>query len=405
LRPLEGRRFWFVGIGGAGMSALALVAHEWGAEVGGSDRARSSYVERLEAVGISVAIGHDAANVPDDAEVIVSSAIATDNPEVEVSRARVKRRAELLAELVELRPSIVVAGAHGKTTTAAMIAFVLQRLQLDPTFLIGGEIAQLGGNAGAGEGWLVAEGDESDRSLELLHPRVAVLTNVELDHHTTFASEAEVRELFERWLVRAPEAVRGDELEPVAFELGVPGEHNRRNAATALAALELAGASRVDAERVLPEFTGAVRRFELRGERRGVRVYDDYGHHPREVAVTLEAARASAGDGRVLVVFQPHLYSRTRYLAHELARSLAAADAVAVTSVYAAREEPVAGVEGSLVVEALATERPGMAVAWTPELDDAVRFLARRARPGDLVLTIGAGDVARAGPLLLEELA
>jgi UDP-N-acetylmuramate--alanine ligase len=156
---------------------------------------------------------------------------------------------------------------------------------------------------------------------------------------------------------------------------------------------------------VLSECAGAGRRFELRGEQGGVRVYDDYGHHPREVAVTLAAARASAGDGRVLVVFQPHLYSRTRHLAQELARSLAAADAVAVTSVYAAREEPVAGVEGSLVVEALASERPGMAVAWTPELGDAVRFLARRARPGDLVLTIGAGDVERAGPLLLEELA
>jgi UDP-N-acetylmuramate--alanine ligase len=403
LRPLEGRRLWFVGIGGAGMSALALVAHEWGAAVGGSDRARSSYVERLETAGIPVAIGHDAGNVPADAEVIVSSAIAADNPEV--SRARVKKRAELLAELVELRPSIVVAGAHGKTTTAGMIAFVLQRLELDPTFLIGGEIAQLGGNAGAGEGWLVAEGDESDRSLQLLHPRVAVLTNVELDHHATFASEAEVRELFERWLEHAPEAVRGDELEPVTFELAVPGEHNRRNAATALAALELTGVSRADAEQMLPEFTGAGRRFELRGERSGVRVYDDYGHHPREVAATLDAARASAGDGRVLVVFQPHLYSRTRHLAHELAKSLAAADAVAVTSVYAAREEPLAGVEGSLVVEALASERPGMPVAWTPELDDAVRFLARRARPGDLVLTIGAGDVDRAGPLLLEELA
>jgi UDP-N-acetylmuramate--alanine ligase len=389
------------------MSALALVTREWGAEVGGSDRARSSYVDRLEDAGIAVAIGHDAANVPDDAEVIVSSAIAADNSELEVTRARgtgTRMRADLLAELVELRPSIVVAGAHGKTTTTAMIAFVLDRLGQDPAFLIGGEIPQLEGNAGAGEGWLVAEGDESDRSLELLHPRVAVLTNVELDHHATFVSEAEVRELFEAWLERAPEAVRGEELEPVEFELSVPGEHNRRNAATALAALELAGVPREEAERVLPEFAGAGRRFELRGEQGGVRVYDDYGHHPREVAVTLAAARASAGDGRVLVVFQPHLYSRTRYLSHELALALAAADAVAVTSVYAAREEPVAGVEGSLVVEALAAERPGMAVAWTPKLDDAVRFLARRARPGDIVLTIGAGDVERAGPLLLEEL-
>jgi UDP-N-acetylmuramate--alanine ligase len=404
LQPLAGRRLWFVGVGGAGMSALALVAREWGAEVGGSDRARSSYVERLEEAGIPVAIGHDAGNVPDGAEVIVSSAIAADNPEV--TRARVKKkRAELLAELVALRPSIVVAGAHGKTTTSAMIAFVLDRLGRDPAFLIGGEIPQLGGNARAGEGWLVAEGDESDRTLELLAPEVAVLTNVELDHHATFASEAEVRELFERWLQRAPQRVLGYELEPAELELGVPGEHNRRNAATAIAALELADVAREDATRVLPEFTGAGRRFELRGEAAGVRVYDDYGHHPREIEATLAAARSRANGGRVLVVFQPHLYSRTRHLAHDLARSLAAADAVAVTKVYAAREEPVPGVEGSLVAQALAAERPGMAVAWTPELEDAVRFLVRRARRGDLVLTIGAGDVERAGEMLLEELA
>ena len=229
-----------------------------------------------------------------------------------------KKRADFLAELVELRPSIVVAGAHGKTTTTAMIAFVLERLGRDPTFLIGGEIPQLGGNARAGEGWLVAEGDESDRSLELLRPQVAVLTNVELDHHATFASEAEVRALFEAWLERAPAHVRGEELEPVAFELAVPGEHNRRNAATALAALELADVPRAEAERVLAEFAGAGRRFELRGEAGGVTVYDDYAHHPREIAVTLAAARAGLDGGRLLVVFQPHLYSRTRYLAHEL---------------------------------------------------------------------------------------
>jgi UDP-N-acetylmuramate--alanine ligase len=407
LRPLEGRRFWFVGIGGAGMSALALVAREWGAEVGGSDRARSSYVERLEAEGIAVAVGHEASQVPEGVEVVVSSAIAADNPEVEVSRARdqvVRMRSELLAELVTLRPSIVVAGAHGKTTTTAMIAFVLDRLELDPAFVIGGEIEQLGGNARAGEGWLVAEGDESDRSLELLQPQIAVLTNVELDHHATFASEAEVRDLFERWLERAPATVRGEELDPVHFALAVAGEHNRRNAATALAALGLAGVAREEAERVLPEFSGAGRRFELRGEAAGVRVFDDYGHHPREIAATLSAARSSVDGGRLLVLFQPHLYSRTRHLAHELARALAAADAVAVTGVYAAREDPVPGVEGKLVVDALVAERPGMPVAWTPQLEDAVRFLARRARPGDLVLTIGAGDVERAGQLLLGEL-
>jgi UDP-N-acetylmuramate--alanine ligase len=403
LQPLAGRRFWFVGIGGAGMSALALVARDWGAEVGGSDRARSAYVEGLEAAGIRVAIGHDIANVPDGAEVVVSTAIAADNPEV--AHARVKKRGEFLAELVELRPSIVVAGAHGKTTTTAMVAFVLDRLGRDPAFVIGGEIPQLGGNGRAGEGWLVAEGDESDRSLELLHPRIAVVTNIELDHHSTFASEAEVRELFERWLERAPLAVRGEELEPVDFALAVPGEHNRRNAATALAALEVAGVEREEAARALAKFAGAGRRFELRGEASGVRVYDDYAHHPREIAATLAAARGAVNGGRLLVVFQPHLYSRTRYLAHELAGALAAADAVAVTGVYAAREEPVPGVEGKLVVDALVTQRPGMTVAWTPELEDAVRFIARRARTGDLVLTIGAGDIERAGPLLLQELA
>jgi UDP-N-acetylmuramate--alanine ligase len=402
LQPLAGRRFWFVGIGGAGMSALALVAREWGAEVGGSDRARSSYVERLEAAGIPVSIGHDASNVPEGAEVIVSSAIPADNPEA--SRAHVKKRGELLAELVALRPSIVVAGAHGKTTTTGMVAFALDRLGRDPAFLIGGEIPQLDGNARGGEGWLVAEGDESDRSLELLRPQIAVLTNVELDHHATFGSEAEVRELFERWLEGAPEAVRGEDLEPVDFPLAVRGEHNRRNAATALAALELAAVSRDEAAPVLAEFAGAGRRFELRGESAGIRVYDDYAHHPQEIAATLAAARSAVDGGRLLVVFQPHLYSRTRYLAHDLGRALAAADVVAVTGVYAAREEPLPGVEGSLVVDALVAERPGMPVGWTPQLEDAVRFLARRARAGDLVLTIGAGDVERAGPLLLREL-
>jgi UDP-N-acetylmuramate--alanine ligase len=399
---LEGRRFWFVGIGGAGMSALALAAHQWEAEVGGSDRAGSSYVERLEAAGIPVAIGHDAANVPADAEVIVSSAVAPDNPEI-VGRT-VRKRGELLAELVELRPSIVVAGAHGKTTTAAMIAFGLERLGLDPAYLIGGEIPQLGGNARAGGGWLVAEGDESDRTLELLHPRIAALTNVELDHHATFASEDEVRELFERWLAAAPAQVRGDELEPVSLELAVPGEHNRRNAAVALAALELAGVARAEAERVLPEFTGAGRRFELRGEAAGVRVFDDYGHNATKIAATLEAARAVAGDGRVLVLFQPHLYSRTRHLARELGAALASADVVAVSEVYAAREQPSTGVSGKLVVDAVADERPGMAIGWMPGLEDAVRFLSRRALPGDVVLTVGAGDVDRAAPLILEAL-
>jgi UDP-N-acetylmuramate--alanine ligase len=309
-------------------------------------------------------------------------------------------RADFLAELVSLRRSIVVAGAHGKTTTSAMIAFVLSELELEPAWLIGGEIPQLGGNAGAGEGWLVVEGDESDRTVERLRPEIAVVTNVELDHHSTFASEAEVAEMFERWLDEVPDVVRGWELEPAELGLLVPGEHNRRNAAAALAALALAGVARTDAEPVLSRFRGAGRRFELVGEKNGVTVVDDYAHHPSEIAATVAAARERT-NGRVLVLFQPHLYSRTRHLAQELGAALSGADGACVTEIYRAREQPVEGVSGKLVVDAL---RSGVRAGWTPSVDDGAQLVAAWARPGDLVLTVGAGDVDRAGPLVLEAL-
>ena len=315
-----------------------------------------------------------------------------------------RSRAEFLAELVSLQDSIVVAGAHGKTTTAAMIAFVLDRLGRDPGFLIGAEVPQLGSNARAGSGWLVVEGDESDRTIELLRPKIAVVTNVDLDHHTEFASKSEVGELFERWLEGVPQAVRGDALEPYDGELTIPGRHNRLNAATALAALELAGVDGREAWPVLREFRGAGRRLEEVGVAGDVRIVDDYAHHPAEIRATLAALREQ-GIGRILALFQPHLYSRTRHLARETAAALAEADVVAVTDVYAAREEPVAGVSGKLVVDALAELRPGMTIGWTPSVDDGARFLARRARPGDVVLTIGAGDVDRGADLVFRELA
>jgi UDP-N-acetylmuramate--alanine ligase len=389
LRPLEGRRLWFVGIGGAGLSSYAFLARAWGAEVGGWDRVETPYLGGLD--GIEVQLAPDPV-VPDGWEVIVSSAY----PAVPG-----RPRADFLAELVSLRRSIVVAGAHGKTTTTGMIAFVLAELGHDPAWLVGGEIPQLGGNAGAGEGWLVVEGDESDRTVEQLRPEIAVVTNVELDHHATFSSAAEVEELFERWLAEVPQVVRGRELEPVTFELAVPGEHNRCNAAAALAALELTGVARVDAEPALARFRGAGRRFELVGERGGVTVVDDYAHHPSEIAATVAAAR-ERGDGRVLVLFQPHLYSRTQHLAHELGAALSTADAVCVTEIYRAREEPVEGVGGRLVLDAL---RPGLRAGWAPEVAAGARIVAAWARPGDLVLTVGAGDVDRAGPLVLEALA
>ncbi|MGZ4440883.1 MAG: glutamate ligase domain-containing protein, partial [Gaiellaceae bacterium] len=224
----------------------------------------------------------------------------------------------------------------------------------------------------------------------------------ELDHHATFASEAEVEDLFVRWTAQVPHVVRGWELKPVEFPLAVPGAHNRVNAAAALAALELAGVSRAEAEEALGRFRGAARRFELAGEARGVRVYDDYAHHPTELAASIAAAR-ELGPERVLVLFQPHLPSRTRHLARELGAALAAADAACVTEVYAAREKP--SVSGRAVVDALSAARPGMRIGWAPDLEDAARIVAGWARPGDLVLVAGAGDVDRAVPLLLEELA
>jgi UDP-N-acetylmuramate--alanine ligase len=392
-RPLDGRRLWLVGIGGAGMSAYALVAHAWGAEVGGWDRNETPYLGPLRDAGIDVRVS-PAPEAPSDREVFVSSAY----PGVDG-----RPRADLLAELVALRPSIVVAGAHGKTTTAAMIAFALRELGNDPAWIVGGEVPQLGANAGGGSGWLVAEGDESDRSLEALRPQVAVVLNVDLDHHATFASRAEVDRLFERWLAEVPNPIRGWELEPVEFELPVPGEHNRRNAAAALAALEVAGAPRPDAELALAAFRGAGRRFEPIGEAGGIAVVDDYAHNPAKIEAVLGAARERT-SGRVVVLFQPHLPSRTRYLASELGAALTGADAACVTEIYAAREEMPAGLTGRLVAEAALDARPGMAVGWAPALEDAARIVAAWARPGDLVLTIGAGDVDRAAPLVLEAL-
>ncbi len=381
-QPLAGRRIWIGGIGGAGMSAYALLAHAWGAEVAGWDRAETPYLAHL--AGIAVEIASEPPDPPAGWEAYVSTAFA--------GRVAGRPRADLVAELVSLRPSIVVAGAHGKTTTSAMIAFCLDRLGLDPAFLIGGEVPQLGGNARAGEGWLVVEGDESDRSVAALRPEIAVLLNVDLDVHSPdTGTRAELAAMFEEWLAGVPHVVRGEALEPVPFELAIPGEHNRRNAAAALAALELAGVA--GAERVIAEFAGVGRRLQSRGDG----LYDSYAHHPAELAADIAAVR---NGGRVLVLFQPHLYSRTRHFAHAFAVALSAADAVCVTEIYPAREEPVPGVSGKLIVDELARVRPGMRLGWAPALEDAARMVRGWARPGDTVLTLGAGDVDRAVELL-----
>jgi UDP-N-acetylmuramate--alanine ligase len=426
------------------MSGLALVARELGATVTGSDQAESSYCAPLLAAGIEPVIGHDAANLPEGAEVVVSTAIPEDNPELAAAReagATVLHRGELLGELSRMKRTIAVGGTHGKTTSASMAALALLEAGREPAFLIGGELRAAGTNAawGAGE-WAVIEADESDRSFLELARDVAVVTNIELDHHATYANLGELREAFEEFA--APASVRvlgpGVELkgegEAVAFgieedgieeggapavaglraanvrlhrgsssfvvdgveiDLQVPGEHNVLNALAALAALRAAGVAVGEAAPGLGKFTGAGRRFEAHGRTAsGALVYDDYAHHPTEVQATLAAAR-TLEPRRLVACFQPHLYSRTRMLAREFGRALALADLVVVVDVYRARERPedFPGVSGFLVAQAAADAAGGRPVWWLPAIDDAERQLRAELTEGDLLLTLGAGNV------------
>jgi UDP-N-acetylmuramate--alanine ligase len=420
----SGRRLHFVGIGGAGMSGLALAAHALGASVTGSDRADSSYTARLRDRGIEPQIGHDAVNVPAGAEVVYSTAIPADNPERQAA-ARERHRADLLAEIAALRSCLAVTGTHGKTTTAAMAVHALQECGLDPSYLLGGELQSTGSNAGWGGGeWIVVEADESDRSLLKLRPQIAVLTNAELDHHSTYSSRLDLEDTFRTFMARAEHAVvwarpellalcpeqsvpydaADPELRPggsrfqwqgVAVELSVPGRHNAVNAAGALTAVALAGAEPARAAAALRTFTGARRRLERVGETpAGVPVYDDYAHHPTEVTAAIAGARTL--EARQLVaVFQPHLYSRTRALARQFGVALAQADQVVVLDVYPAREraEDFPGVDGSLVARATADAAGGRTVAWLPGFPEARRFLEGALVPGALCLVMGAGDV------------
>jgi UDP-N-acetylmuramate--alanine ligase len=379
---VKGRRLWFVGIGGAGLSAYAQLARAWGAEVGGWDKVRTTYLEPLGDVPIEIA---PEPVVPDGWEAVVSSAYPL---------VPGLRRKDFLRELAAARPSIVVSGTHGKGTTAAMIAYVLRETGRDPAWLIGAPVPQLGSNAGFGAGYLVIEADESDRTVFELPAEIAVVTNLELDHHTEYASVAELEAEFDRWLAGVSHVVR--EAPPYQGSLSLPGEHNRRNAGAALAALELAGVSRDEAAPALARFSGTGRRFEV--HEGDVTIVDDYGHHPTEIAVTIAAARERFPGARLRVLFQPHLYSRTRHLASELAEALAAADDVTVTDIYPAREQPLPGVTGKLVIDALSDL--GVLAAYTPTVEQGAERLALRARAGDVLLVVGAGDVDRAVGLL-----
>jgi UDP-N-acetylmuramate--alanine ligase len=479
-----------IGVGGAGMSGIAMVLAKLGVAVTGSDLKVSRYTRHLTEAGVPVAIGHDAAQVGGAALVVISSAIPPGNPELQEARRLglpVLQRAEMLARIMATRRGVAVAGTHGKTTTSSMITHAMLRCGRKPTFLVGGDLNDVGSNADVGDGeWLVAEADESDGSLLFLRPEIGVVTNVELDHHANYRCLADVRDVFRRFVAllppggrlvvardpgtaflegatdaqvvwyglagesaprsgagaarppagrppalgptdARPAAASGDEADLTALiervddrgsvfevrqggerlgrvELRVPGEHNVLNALGALGALAHAGVCFDEAAPQLATFSGAARRFQEVGRRDGVVVIDDYAHHPTEVAATLKAAR-SGSYRRVIAVFQPHLFSRTRYLQREFGRALTMADEAIVTDIFPAREEPEPGVTGKLVVDAYLMERPGGPVFYLPRLADAVRHLRARVRPGDLVLTIGAGDVVHVGERLLAGLA
>ncbi|MGI8803357.1 MAG: UDP-N-acetylmuramate--L-alanine ligase [Solirubrobacteraceae bacterium] len=434
-RPWSGRRLHIVGVGGAGMSAYARAAHALGATVTGSDRADSPFARTLAADGVLAArIGHAAGNLPDGdgVEVFCSTAVGPDNVErlAALERGlRVRARAELLGELTRLRRTIAVAGAHGKTTTSSMIVSALRGCGVDPGYLIGGTLAETGRNGDWGSGdWLVVEADESDRSLLALSVEIAVLTSVELDHHAVFGSRLELEGVYREFLAGAPEAViwgrpgllalRTGRVAPydvrdfdhagggarfstldVEVNLRVPGLHNALNAAAALEVCRIVGVDLERAAGALGRFNGVARRFEPVGRTpAGATVYDDYAHHPTEVAATLAAARTLAPD-RLVAVFQPHLYSRTRELAREFGESLAAADVVVVLDVYPARErrEDFPGVSGRMIAAAAADAAAGRPVYWMPTAADAERVLRDLLRAGDLCLVLGAGDVDSLG--------
>jgi UDP-N-acetylmuramate--alanine ligase len=446
----------FVGIGGAGMSGIARILLARGVPVSGSDRRDTPTLLALRALGARVELGHDPAHLGDADTVVVSTAIRDDNPELAAARERGLRvlpRAVALAAVMAGKRSVAVAGTHGKTSTTSMLTVAVQACGVDPSFAIGGDLNESGSNAHAGRGDVfVAEADESDRSFLLLAPHGAIVTNVEADHLDNYGDLAAVEAAFDRFLqtidpagflvlcaddpgsarlrtVPTPARVRtygtaeGSDLRLVDVEVGpettdwtavldgevlgrvsirVPGEHMARNSAAALlAGLEL-GLPAEGLVTGLGRFGGVHRRFELKGSVGGVRVYDDYAHHPTEVAAQLRAARAVAGTGRVVVAFQPHLYSRTREFAAAFGAALGLADEVVVMDVYGAREDPVPGVTGAMVADAVAL--PTGQVQFEPSWSAAAPTLAQRAQPGDLVITMGAGNVSMVGPEVLEAL-
>jgi UDP-N-acetylmuramate--alanine ligase len=439
-----------IGIGGAGMSGIAEVLARRGHVVTGSDLKESPYTRRLREAGITVYIGHAPHQVGDADQVVISTAIPKTNPELLQARRGsipVIPRAAALAWILQVSRSVAVAGTHGKTTTTSMTAHVLEALGENPTALVGGELNDIGSNVAFGRSDLVvAEADESDRSFLHLRPQAAVVTNIEFDHPDFYSSLDDVVETFEQFVRPLPEDghlvvcaddpscpkvateapcpvttygigsgdLRADIVGPSSYvlfedgkrrgevELGVYGRHNVLNSLAAAGVARWLGHQAYEAATTLRNFGGVRRRFQLKGEQAEVRVVDDYAHHPTELSATLAAARSTMpGDGRVIAVFQPHRYSRTRALYREFGASFSSADAVLVTEVYGAGEMPQPGVNGKLIVDAICETRGHPEVYYIPQQDAIPTVLQNVSRRGDLVLTLGAGDISKAGEDLL----
>jgi len=454
------QRVHFVGIGGIGMSGIAEVLLNLGFKVSGSDLRRSSVTDRLASLGASVSEGHRAENVTGAEVVIVSSAVGRNNPEVAAAREQhipVIQRAEMLAELMRLKYGIAVAGMHGKTTTTSMIAAVLAGGGLDPTVVVGGRVDAMGSNARLGKShYLVAEADESDRSFLKLSPILSVVTNIDREHMDCYRDMQDIEETFLRFMDSVPfygmvvacndnddlrrllsgvrrrivtYGTRQDsdfhisnlqggrtshdavlsrfrvnfcDVDLGEFELRVPGAHNVSNA-TAAIAVGIGLDIPVDEIRhALAQFNGVDRRFQIVGSSGGVTVVDDYGHHPTEIRATLSAAR-QCGFKKVHVIFQPHRYTRTQLLLDEFSTAFRDADSVLVLDIYAASEQPIAGISGEMLANRI-TEAGGQEALYVPSFAEATQLAARVAQPGDMILTLGAGSISQLGALVLQGL-
>ncbi len=453
------QRIHFIGVGGIGMSGIAEILLTMGYSVSGSDLRRSAVTDRLVGLGARIFEGHAAANAAASDVVVTSSAVSTSNPEVVEARSRkipVIQRAEMLAELMRLKYGIAVAGMHGKTTTTSMVAAVLAGGGLDPTVVVGGRVNALGSNARLGNSqYLVAEADESDRSFLKLSPVLAIVTNLDREHMDCYRDMADVENAFVEFMDRLPfygsttaciddallravlprvrrkvytygESADADfqmQLLPKhqdchscfevnykglalgVFRLHVPGRHNVLNATAAVAIGVQLGVAPEQIAAGLESFRGVDRRFQVKGVKSGITIVDDYGHHPTEILATLQAAR-ECGHGRVHVLFQPHRYTRTRDLMGEFATAFGDADTVQVLDIYAASEEAIAGVDAVALVQAISdTRNPTLgAVEYAESMVVAVERLVCEAREGDVILTLGAGSVSQAGPMLLDRL-